>query len=107
MKQGKDRLKGEGAEVIALLGLVFVVLFALIWFLASHRIVYSSAPWLQWMAWPYVLWDPEQARSLGEAAQVYRQRPRDIAEVPSCRTRSRKAFCFSCFAYLRDSATVR
>lgn len=81
MKHGKERPKGEGAELIALLGLVFVVLFALIWFLASHRIVYSSASWLQWMAWPYVLWDPEQVQALGEAAQAYRQRPRDIGFV--------------------------
>lgn len=81
MKRGKDSSKEDGAEVIGLAIVVIAALFTLVWFFASHRLVYSLASPLRSMAIAYALIDPEKWDSLSRAAEFYRERPRDVGLI--------------------------
>lgn len=78
MKPRKDSAKEDGAELLVLAVFVIVFLFALVWFLASHKLVYTLANPLRWLALPYALIDSAHWDSLNRAAEFYRERPRDV-----------------------------
>lgn len=75
----KDPNKKEG--FLTFVGAVLLISFVLttfIWFLASHKIVYYSAPVLRWAGVPWAFWAPETWSRINEAFVFYRQHPADV-----------------------------
>jgi hypothetical protein len=100
-KPKESALEMSGAALAAVLAV-----FALVWFVASNRIVYYTADFFKWMAWPYSLFDPAHWQALNEAAAVYRQRPRDVGLVlwmrytNACMFPSAVVFSLLCTVYV-------
>jgi hypothetical protein len=65
-------------EAAGAIALAFAVLFALMWFLASHKIVYYSTPGLRWVAVPWALVDASKWAAINEAYVAFRTYPRSI-----------------------------
>lgn len=65
-------------EVVAIVGFSFAVMFALIWFMANHKIVYYSTPLLRWLGVPWVLFNKDKWDAINEAFVYFRNQPRSI-----------------------------
>ena len=65
-------------EVVGLGFFAIAVLFGLIWFLSSHKIVYYSTPFLRVLGSPWFFADTPTWNAINEAYSVFRLRPRDI-----------------------------
>lgn len=87
MAQGRKGSSQQNSEKETLLeaifafGLVFIVLFALIWFLSSHKIIYHTTPGLRWLAVPWAWFQPEKWAAINEAYVFFRGQPRSIPLV--------------------------
>lgn len=58
--------------------LAFGVLFALVWFIASAKIVYWTSGLLRAVAVPWIVLDAEVWRNIGEAYAFYKIRPHEV-----------------------------
>jgi hypothetical protein len=102
----RDKPKESALEMSGAALAAFLAVFALVWFVASNRIVYYTADVFRWMAWPYSLFDPAHWQALNEAAAVYRQRPRDVGLVlwmrytNACMFPSAVVFSLLCAVYV-------
>lgn len=59
-------------------GIAFITLFALIWFVASAKIVYWTAGILKWIGVPWAIIDPERWQRIVEAHQFYLHYPHEV-----------------------------
>lgn len=77
-RKNNDPQKETALEVTLALGLVFVVLAALVWFLSSHKIIYYSAPLLRWLGAPWALLAPGKWTALNEGYVFFRTSPGQV-----------------------------
>jgi hypothetical protein len=69
--------KKEGLfEAAGAISFVILVLLGLVWFLASHKIVYFSTPGLRWMGVPWLWVNPEKWAAINEGYVFFRNTPR-------------------------------
>ncbi|WP_371436184.1 hypothetical protein [Polaromonas sp.] len=84
MATGRKGSAGQNSEKETLLeagiaiGLAFAVLLALLWFFASHKIVYFTTPGLRWLGIPWSVFQPGKWEAINEAYVFFRNQPRSI-----------------------------
>lgn len=102
---GKNEKEGLMEAVFGIVATI-VVLFAFIWFLASHKIVYYSAPGLRWMGAPWLLFDKDKWAAINEGYVYFRELPRSVplgnyvAFANACLKPLAVVFCLVCIGYL-------
>lgn len=80
---GRSRGAGEPKketfiEMVLMFGLALAVLFGLVWFIASAKIVYWTAGMLRGVAIPWMLIDGDVWAKINEAYAFYKARPMDV-----------------------------
>lgn len=71
--------KKEGLfEAVGAISLAVLVLLGLVWFLASHKIVYFWTPGLRWMGVPWAFVNKEKWAAINEAYVFFRNTPRAV-----------------------------
>lgn len=76
--QSNNSEKETLLEIIFAAGAALAVLLALVWFLASHRIVYNFTPGLRWLGAPWAYFDPGKWAAINEAYVYFRTTPRSV-----------------------------
>lgn len=76
-KQPKDKEESLMEAVIMVI-IAFVVLFALVWVIASNKIAYYSAPGLWYMGYPWSFINADKWNVINEGYMYIRQNPRKI-----------------------------
>lgn len=74
----KDASNESLLEIGLMMGFAFAVIFGLIWFLSSHKIVYYSTPFFRLMGTPWVFFKPEKWTAIQEAYIFFRNQPRSV-----------------------------
>ena len=76
-KQPKDKEESLMEAVIMVI-IAFVVLFALVWVIASNKIAYYSAPGLWYMGYPWSFINADKWNVINEGYMYIRQNPKKI-----------------------------
>ena len=77
-KNNNDAQKETALEAGFGFGAVLLVLFGLIWFLSSHKIVYYSTPALRWMGAPWAFFNDGKWAAINEAFVFFRNTPQKV-----------------------------
>ena len=78
-KRPSSHEKKEGLpEAVVGILLTFLVLGGFIWFVASQKIVYYSAPLLRWMGVPWAFFDKNRWQAINEGYVFFRNFPRKV-----------------------------
>lgn len=79
-KSSKNQNQKEetAIEVIGAIFIAFAILFGLMWFLTSHKIVFYTTPFLRFVAIPWTLFDSGVWKNINEAYVYFREHPRNI-----------------------------
>lgn len=75
---GSDKKEGL-LELILGMSITFLVLGGFIWFVASQKIVYYSAPGLRWMGVPWAFFKKDRWSAINEGYVFFRNSPRKVS----------------------------
>lgn len=78
MKNNQDKPPDSFFEVFGVLALCVTVLLGMMWFVASHRVVYFMTPFIRWVGVGWAVLDHSTWAAINEAYVFYREKPKQV-----------------------------